>query len=90
MAKRFGFMLNGPVKAGSADNRPADAEDGPAQSPARPLGARLDDKEYFQARAEQELAWAQRANHATVVAAHYELAERYLERVSRSDEEDPS
>lgn len=47
----------------------------------RPLGAVFDDMEYFQERAEQELAWAQRSEHVAVVAAHYEMAERYLERV---------
>ena len=65
-------------------------EDGAAPPLNRPLGAQLDDMEYFQARAEQELAWAQRASHAAVVAAHYELAERYLERVSRWGDEEPS
>lgn len=70
--------------------RLAHPEDGAAPPLNRPLGAQLDDMEYFQARAEQELAWAQRASHAAVVAAHYELAERYLERVSRWGDEEPS
>ena len=89
MTKSFGFLLGGPVEAGEADKRLSYSEDGAAPPLNRPLGAQLDDIEYFQARAGQELAWAQRANHAAVVAAHYELAERYLERVSRCDEENP-
>ena len=90
MAKSFGLLLGGRAQVGSADQRLGDARDGAAQPANMPLGARLDDLEYFQARAEQELAWAQRASHAAVVAVHYELAERYLERVSRFDQEEPS
>lgn len=89
MAKSFGFLLGGRAQVASADQRLGDAGDA-AQPANRPLGERLDDLEYFQARAEQELAWAQRASHAAVVAVHYELAERYLERVSRFDREEPS
>lgn len=89
MAKSFGFLLGGRAQVGSADQRLGEAG-GTAQPANRPLGARLDDLEYFQARAEQELEWAQRASHAAVVAVHYELAERYLERVSRFGQEEPS
>ena len=40
-----------------------------------------DDREYYQHRAEQELALAQKADVPAVVAAHYKLAEKYLDRV---------
>lgn len=42
------------------------------------------DADYFQTRAEQELDLAQRAIDPCAVAAHYAMAERYLERVSRA------
>ncbi|TFI59794.1 hypothetical protein E2493_02865 [Sphingomonas parva] len=41
-----------------------------------------DEIEYFQARAEQELELAQKANAPEVVAAHFEMASEYLERVA--------
>jgi hypothetical protein len=41
----------------------------------------LDDKDYFEKRAEAEIAMAQRATHASVVRAHYELATAYLDRI---------
>lgn len=37
------------------------------------------DVEYYEWRAEQEIALAQRADHARVVWAHYELASAYLD-----------
>ena len=40
-----------------------------------------DDKDYFERRAEAEIAMAQRATHASVVRAHYELATAYLDRI---------
>ncbi len=40
-----------------------------------------DDKDYFEKRAEAEIAMAQRATHASVVRAHYELATAYLDRI---------
>ena len=43
-----------------------------------------EDADYFQTRAEQELDFAQRATDSCAVAAHYAMAERYLERVSRA------
>ena len=41
----------------------------------------VDDPEYFEQRAEAELALAQRATDSRVVQAHYELATHYLERI---------
>lgn len=43
-----------------------------------------DDIHYFQARAEQELELAQRADHPSVVSAHFMLANHYLELVHES------
>ena len=40
-----------------------------------------DDIGYFQRRAEYELESAQQATHPDVVAAHYQLANAYLERI---------
>lgn len=40
-----------------------------------------DDIGYFQRRAEYELELAQQATHPNVVAAHYRLANAYLERI---------
>ena len=40
-----------------------------------------DDLNYFERRAEAELALAQRARHARAVKAHYELASAYLDRI---------
>lgn len=39
------------------------------------------DKDYFERRAEAEIEAAQRASHAAVVRAHYELAGYYLDLV---------
>ena len=38
-----------------------------------------DDRDYFEKRAEAEIALAQRATHSSVVRAHYELASAYLD-----------
>ena len=40
-----------------------------------------DDLNYYEQRAEAEIAMAQRATHAEVVRAHYELATAYLDRI---------
>ena len=40
-----------------------------------------DDRDYYEGRAEAEIALAQRAEHACAVQAHYELASFYLERI---------
>jgi len=40
-----------------------------------------DDVAYFQRRAEDEIAMAQRAAHARAVQAHYQLASAYLDRI---------
>lgn len=55
----------------------------------------MDEKEsdatYYQRRAEQEIELAQRAQDPAVVAAHYKLAELYLERIAqRKRERDPA
>ena len=39
------------------------------------------DLEYYERRAEAEIAAAQRARHQAVVQAHYELASAYLDRI---------
>ena len=39
----------------------------------------VEDKDYFEKRAEAEIAMAQRATNASVVRAHYELATAYLD-----------
>jgi hypothetical protein len=39
------------------------------------------EREYFERRAEAELALAQQAAHSRAVQAHYELAAAYLERI---------
>ncbi len=41
-----------------------------------------DDVQYYQRRAEEELARAQQAVDPEIVSLHYELAELFLERVS--------
>ena len=41
----------------------------------------VEDKDYFERRAEAEIAMAQSATHASVVRAHYELATAYLDRI---------
>ena len=40
-----------------------------------------DDLDYFEQRAEAEIALAQRAGDERVVQAHYELASAYLDRI---------
>jgi hypothetical protein len=40
-----------------------------------------EEREYFERRAEAEIALAQSARHRRVVQAHYELASAYLDRV---------
>lgn len=40
-----------------------------------------DDLAYLQRRAEEEIALAQRAAHASAVQAHYQLAAAYLDRI---------
>ena len=40
-----------------------------------------DDLNYYEKRAEAEIEMAQRATHASVVRAHYELATAYLDRI---------
>ena len=40
-----------------------------------------EEQEYFERRAEAELALAQSAAHRRAVQAHYELASAYLERI---------
>lgn len=45
-----------------------------------------DDKNYFLARAEQEIESAQRSDRPEAVRAHYVLAELYLGRVYGTDE----
>jgi hypothetical protein len=40
-----------------------------------------DDLTYYEKRAETEIELAQRATHASVVRAHYELATAYLDRI---------
>jgi hypothetical protein len=40
-----------------------------------------DDQDYYERRAEAELALAQAARHARAVEAHYELASAYLDRI---------
>lgn len=45
-----------------------------------------DEQAYFYARAEQELGMAEKAILPEAVAAHYQLANRYLAEVERSGE----
>ncbi|HEX8572338.1 MAG TPA: hypothetical protein VF759_06270 [Allosphingosinicella sp.] len=40
-----------------------------------------EEQEYFERRAEAEIALAQAAAHARAVQAHYELASAYLDRI---------
>ena len=40
-----------------------------------------EEQEYYERRAEAELALAQRAEHGGAVQAHYELASAYLDRI---------
>jgi hypothetical protein len=44
-----------------------------------------EEQEYFERRAEAELALAQQAEHGRAVQAHYELASAYLDRVHGDD-----
>ena len=45
----------------------------------------MDDGEYLEKRAEQELALAQRSEHPAVVRAHFLLAGMYLDRLYNPD-----
>ena len=45
------------------------------------------DDRYFYERATQELKLAQESNNPAAVAVHYELAERYLNRIDADDDE---
>lgn len=45
------------------------------------------DERYFYERAAQELKLAQESNNPAAVAVHYELAERYLDRIHANDDE---
>jgi hypothetical protein len=40
-----------------------------------------DEIEYYQTRAEAEIALAQQASHSKAVQAHYQLASAYLDRI---------
>lgn len=40
-----------------------------------------EEEEYFERRAEAELALAQQSEHSRAVQAHYELASAYLDRI---------
>ena len=40
-----------------------------------------EEQDYYQRRAEAEIALAQEARHQAVVRAHYELASAYLDRI---------
>ena len=46
-----------------------------------------DDVDYYQRRAEQEIALAQNAQDNRAVQAHYELASAYLDRIHPGDAE---
>ena len=41
----------------------------------------VDNVDYFEARAEEELELAQRSNDSRAVQAHYELANHYLDKI---------
>jgi hypothetical protein len=45
----------------------------------------MDDGEYYESRAEEELALAQRSEHPAVVRAHFLLAGLYLDRLYNPD-----
>ncbi|MEA3008509.1 MAG: hypothetical protein QOJ91_201 [Sphingomonadales bacterium] len=49
-----------------------------------------EEQEYYERRAEAEIALAQAAEHRRVVQAHYELASAYLDRIHGGDREAPS
>lgn len=51
---------------------------------ARAMNVSEDDVQYYQRRAEEELARAQQAVDPKIVSLHYELAELFLERVSEN------
>jgi hypothetical protein len=40
-----------------------------------------DERDYWEKRAEEQIALAQQARHKAVVRAHYELATHYLDRI---------
>jgi hypothetical protein len=44
-----------------------------------------DDLQYYERRAEAEIAAAQQSRHQAVVQAHYELASAYLDRIYGDD-----
>ena len=46
------------------------------------MGGSESDRQYFQRRTEEEVKLAQQATHAAAVAAHYALAEFYLEKAA--------
>ena len=46
------------------------------------MGGSESDRHYFQKRAEEEVKLAQQATNAAAVAAHYALAELYLEKAA--------
>lgn len=87
MKRTSEFLFAAAVGIGTGSGRSNVPPKEPKEAPERgrqPLGAQLNDLEYFQGRAEEEIARAQRATNPAVVAAHYELAERYLELVGRA------
>ncbi len=47
----------------------------------------MDDRDYFERRAEAELALAQASDHPAVVRAHYVLAGHYLDRLYNPEDE---
>lgn len=76
----FLFMPRPDREEVSAPAHPAGAGDAERQS-AR---AQSDDPTYLQSRADEEVARARRAANPAIAAVHYELAGRYLERLSRA------
>lgn len=79
-----------PAAADSPGQNIAHSPKAMAQSGTMAAGIETGDAGYFQNRAEQELDLAQRGTNSAVVAAHYSMAERYLELVRRLQEETPS
>ena len=61
-----------------------------AQPPGKQEMMTRQDRHYYLGRAEAEIDLAQRATHPDVVGVHYQMAERYLDRVYGSPESDPS
>jgi hypothetical protein len=49
-----------------------------------------DELEYFQRRAEEELERAQSSSVRVAVAAHFKMAELYLERIARMNDASPA